>query len=74
VALRKNYENIRLADHTNDPDPVKQIKARMEKRKASGTPSRFPAPKVTAPKLPTPPLLLHPAVLPAKPAQIAAYK
>ncbi len=23
VALRKDYENVRLADHTNDPDPAK---------------------------------------------------
>lgn len=26
VALRKNFENIRLADHTNDPDPLKMMK------------------------------------------------
>ncbi len=26
VALRKDYENIRLADHTNDPDPLRQIR------------------------------------------------
>jgi hypothetical protein len=25
VALRKNYENVRFADHTNDPDPRKQL-------------------------------------------------
>jgi hypothetical protein len=23
VVLRKNYENVRFADHTNDPDPRK---------------------------------------------------
>jgi hypothetical protein len=26
VALRKNFENIRMADHTNDPDPLKMMK------------------------------------------------
>ena len=26
VALRKNFENIRMADHTNDPDPMKSVK------------------------------------------------
>jgi hypothetical protein len=25
MALRKNYENVRFADHTNDPDPMKQM-------------------------------------------------
>jgi hypothetical protein len=28
VALRKNFENIRLADHTNDPNPWKTMKKR----------------------------------------------
>jgi len=28
MALRKNYENVRFQDHTNDPDPTKFIKAR----------------------------------------------
>jgi hypothetical protein len=74
IALRKNYENIRLADHTNDPDPLKQIKAMMEKRGASGSASGFPMPTLNVPKLPTPPSLLHPAALPGKPAQVAEYK
>ena len=26
VALRKNFESIRLADHTNDPDPLKGLR------------------------------------------------
>ena len=26
VALRKNYENIRFADHTNDPHPAQTMK------------------------------------------------
>jgi hypothetical protein len=25
MALRKNYENVRFADHTHDPDPTKQM-------------------------------------------------
>jgi hypothetical protein len=33
VALRKNFESIRLADHTNDPDPMKMMK--------EGTPTHF---------------------------------
>jgi hypothetical protein len=28
VALRKNFENIRMADHTNDPDPMKMVPKR----------------------------------------------
>ena len=52
VALRKNYENIRLADHTNDPNPMKEVKALMEKRGTSGTPFGFQTPKLNAPKLP----------------------
>jgi hypothetical protein len=36
VALRKNYEDIRLEDHTNDPDPMKI----MRKSRAGGPPLR----------------------------------
>ena len=35
IALRKNYENIRLADHTNDPDPGKDMEA---SRRENATP------------------------------------
>jgi hypothetical protein len=55
VALRKNYENIRMADRTNDLDAIKTVAT-------TGTPFRFetskmklpkrPAPKVQPPKLP----------------------
>ena len=27
MALRRNFENIRMEDHTKDPDPVKMLKA-----------------------------------------------
>jgi hypothetical protein len=60
VALRKNFENIRMADHTNDPDPTKQMKAMMEKRGTSGTPFRFQSPKLSPPKAPAAPSMLHP--------------
>jgi hypothetical protein len=39
MALRKNYENIRFPDHTNDPDARKQ----MEKLKGAEQPSKSPA-------------------------------
>jgi hypothetical protein len=42
VALRKDYENIRLADHTNDPDPLKQFK--------QGPPTQFDISKMIPPK------------------------
>ena len=38
VALRKNYENIRLEDHTNDPDPMKRMKQMLEHRGATAGP------------------------------------
>ncbi|MFY9845199.1 MAG: DNRLRE domain-containing protein [Terriglobales bacterium] len=42
VALRKNFENIRLADHTNDPDPIKMMK--------KGTPTHFDGNRLIPPK------------------------
>jgi hypothetical protein len=57
VALRKNFENIRMADHTNDFNPRKMMGK-------TGTPFRFetsqmkpperPAPKLEPPRLPQP--------------------
>jgi hypothetical protein len=41
VALRKNYENVRFADHTNDPDPRKMM-ARMKGVRAKGQPTIRP--------------------------------
>src|SRR5579864_201207 len=35
MALRKNYENVRFADHTNDPDPSKML-ASMHKAGGAG--------------------------------------
>jgi len=37
MALRKNYENIRFADHTNDPDPRKQME-RLRSARAQARP------------------------------------
>jgi hypothetical protein len=58
IALRKNYENVRLADHTNDLDAIKTVAK-------TGTPFHFdrskmklpkiPAPKLQRPRLPQPP-------------------
>jgi TGF-beta propeptide len=42
VALRKNFENIRLADHTNDPDPLKMMK--------KGTPTHSDSKRLIPPK------------------------
>jgi hypothetical protein len=42
VALRKNFENIRLADHTNDPNPWKTMKKR--------TPAHFDINQLIPPK------------------------
>jgi len=42
VALRKNFESIRLADHTNDPDPMKMMK--------KGTPTHFDSKRLIPPK------------------------
>jgi hypothetical protein len=45
VVLRKSYENIRFADHTNDPDPRKM----MLRRNQSGRPEANPAMARVAP-------------------------
>jgi hypothetical protein len=44
MALRKNYENVRFADHTNDPDPRKVTR----KYRQSGTPPAEPVLPVRA--------------------------
>ncbi len=31
AALRRNYEKVRLADHTNDPNPLQMVKNRAQK-------------------------------------------
>jgi hypothetical protein len=38
VVLRKKYENVRFADHTNDPVPSKQTLQRGQPGKPQGTP------------------------------------
>jgi len=45
TALRRNFENIRLADHTNDPSPTRMI------RKRAGTPQRVEVRKMIPPAL-----------------------
>jgi hypothetical protein len=42
VALRKNYENVRFADHTNDPDPRRMME-RMKGAKPQTKPGPIPA-------------------------------
>jgi hypothetical protein len=52
MALRRNYENVRFADHTNDPDPRK-----MMAKRGTGAPLKLrqikPSPKPAAPPPPT---------------------
>jgi hypothetical protein len=47
MALRRKYENVRFADHTNDPDPRKM----MERMRSGKQPVR-PAPKSPIPLAP----------------------
>jgi hypothetical protein len=49
IALRKNYENVRLADHTNDLDAIKTVAK-------TGTPFHFDRSKMKLPKIPAPKL------------------
>jgi hypothetical protein len=58
IALRKNYENIRMADHTNDLDAIKTVAK-------TGTPFHFDRSKMKLPKIPPP--KLHPPKLPQPP-------
>jgi hypothetical protein len=37
VVLRKNYEGVRFADHTNDPDPRKMMEEMKQRRKNATT-------------------------------------
>jgi hypothetical protein len=47
MALRKKYENVRFADHTNDPDPRK-----LMERMRSGKQQVRPAAKSPIPLAP----------------------
>jgi hypothetical protein len=47
VALRKKYENVRFADHTNDPDPRKQMLARAHAAGATNRQSHMPTKKLS---------------------------
>lgn len=42
VVLRKNYENVRFADHTNDPDPTKMLRKRSQTGKTEAKPALAP--------------------------------
>ena len=55
VVLRKNYEGIRFADHTNDPDPRKMMEEIKQRRKNATT---APVGPVSAKESP----LLRPAI------------
>jgi len=44
VALRRNYETIRLQDHTNDPNPIKMM-AQGKNTPQPAAPEPSPAPK-----------------------------
>jgi hypothetical protein len=61
VALRRNFENIRMADHTNDPDPLKMLAK-------GGTPFQLDTSKMKPPTRPA--RMLRPAVQTGKPTQI----
>ena len=54
MALRKNYENIRFADHTHDLDGVKRMRERARAAGQKEPVSHMPPPKNLAP--------LHPAI------------
>jgi hypothetical protein len=56
MALRRKYENVRFADHTNDPDPVKRMQALAKRRRTrpqSHTPAKGASPSARA-ALPAP--------------------
>ena len=43
VVLRKNYESVRFADHTNDPDPRKMMEEMKQRRKNGQQPTAVQA-------------------------------
>jgi len=49
VLLRKNFENIRLEDHTYDPDPAKLLQALNKAPPAKGDANRFMPPAKPTP-------------------------
>jgi hypothetical protein len=69
VALRKNYENIRLADHTHDLDGLKRFTERRAARAASVPPQPKSPAKLEIPEaprlLPMPPKPALPKIRPA---------
>jgi hypothetical protein len=49
MALRKKYENVRFADHTNDPDPRKMLR-RSQAAGATNRQSHMPTKQLSAPR------------------------
>jgi len=54
VALRKNYENVRFADHTNDPDPRKLMERMRSGRPVQANSQTKPASTKNQALLPLP--------------------
>jgi hypothetical protein len=52
MALRKNYEKVRFADHTNDPDPRKMMEEMKQRRKNANTAPVGPVSTMESPLLP----------------------
>jgi hypothetical protein len=52
VVLRKNYEKVRFADHTNDPDPRKMMEEMKQRRKNAKTAPVGPVSTMESPLLP----------------------
>ena len=61
VALRRNFEAIRMADHTNDPDPMKML------AEHHGSAFQLDTSKIKLPERRA--QLLHPAAQVSKPAK-----
>jgi len=45
MALRKNYENVRFADHTNDPDPKTMLLKRKQAAHMEAEPTLANSPR-----------------------------
>jgi hypothetical protein len=58
MALRKNYEKVRFADHTNDPDPRKMMEEMKQRKKNGLKPTAALVGAGSAKESP----LLHPAI------------
>jgi len=73
VALRNNYENVRLADHTHDLDSMQKMIAKRQKGSAHQPAALPEPPKVQPPRLlPQPPAPRLPQVKPPVPQRHVA--